>query len=267
MSKVQLIHWKEVEGRERARELRAAGFRVTYEGAGEAAFHALKDDPPEAVVIDLTRLPSHGREVANALRQQKRTRHIPLVFAGGEPEKVARVKQDLPDAVYAEWQTLAAALARAIANPVRDPIVPKDGHFYSSKPLAAKLGIRPGASVALVAAPEGFERTLGPLPDGARLRRGLRGQSDLVLWFVRSRQELERALPRMARAAGTGTLIWIGWPKKASGVETDLTQYSVRKTPLAHALVDFKICALDETWSGMCFAQRRGARGGKKPRR
>lgn len=257
MSRVQLVHWKEEEGRERARELRAAGLRVEYEAEAPAALRTAKDEPPGAIVIDLTRLPSHGREMAKALRQSKKTRLVPLVFVGGEPAKVARIRKELPDAVFTDWKGAARAVERALVAPPREVVVPKQEYFYGAKPLAGKLGLKPGSSLALVDAPEGFERVLGALPEGAELKRGLRGRCDFVLWFVRSEKELTRALPKWKKAAAAGTRIWVAWPKKASTLETDLTQDLVRTAPHAHGLVDYKICALDGDWSGMCFAQRK----------
>jgi CheY-like chemotaxis protein len=254
---IQLVHWKEVEGRERARELRAAGLRVEYEVDASAALRASKDEPPDAIVIDLTRLPSHGREVAWALRQSKKTRLVPLVFVGGEPAKVARIRKEIPDATYADWSGAARAIERALASPPREPVVPERRHFYTQKPLAGKLGIKPDSSLALVDAPEGFERALGALPEGVTLQRGLRGRADLVLWFVKSQKELRRALPRWKRAAGAGTRIWVACPKKGSSVATDLDVEQVRTTPHAHGLVDYKICAIDSDWTGICFAKRK----------
>jgi hypothetical protein len=257
LPRVQLVHWKEAEGRERARELRAAGLRVEYEVDGAATLRASKDDPPDAIVIDLVRQPWHGRAMAWALRQSKKTRFVPLVFAGGEPAKVARIQSELPDAIFTGWDGVARAVERAMAAPPRDPVVPDQEFFYTDKPVSGKLGLRPGSSLALVDAPEGFERVLGALPEGATLKRGLRGRCDFVLWFVRDRKELERALPRWKKAAADGTRIWVAWPKKTSPLARDLTQNVVRATPHAHGLVDFKICALDGDWSGMCFVKRR----------
>jgi CheY-like chemotaxis protein len=260
MARVQLVHWKEVEGRERARELRAAGVRVEYEADAPAALRASKDEPPDAIVIDLTRLPSHGREMAWALRQSRKTRAIPLVFVGGAPEKLARIRKELPEATYTDWDGAARAIERALAAPARAPVVPESKHFYAAKPLSGKLGWKPGTTLALVDAPEGFERTLGDAPAGATLRRGARGKAELVLWFVRSEKELVRALPKWVAAAKAGTRVWVGWPKKSSSIATDLTSERVRTAPHALGLVDFKICALDADWSGICFALRRDAR-------
>jgi hypothetical protein len=127
---------------------------------------------------------------------------------------------------------------------------------YSGTPLPKKLGIKPGAVVALVDAPTGFEQTLGELPAGVRLRRDARGRAHLTLCFVRTRAELGRRIPALSRAAAQGGL-WICWPKKASGVATDLSDSVVRKVGLAAGLVDFKVCAVDATWSGLRFASRK----------
>jgi len=257
MERVRLVHWREAEARERVRELRTAGFRVEYDEDSRAALTGSKEDPPDAFVIDLTRLPSHGREWAWALRKSKKTRAVPLVFVGGDPAKVARLREELPDATYAAWDGVARAIERAMAAPVRDPIVPEQKHFYTQKPLAAKLGMKAGSTLRLVEAPDGFEPLLGELPSGAKLVRGARGAADLVLWFVRSQKELRTALPRWKKAAQSGTRVWVAWPKKTSSIVSDLSEQLVRTAPHALGLVDFKICAIDADWSGMCFALRR----------
>ena len=127
---------------------------------------------------------------------------------------------------------------------------------YSGTPLPRKLGIKPDSVTALVGAPPDFEDTLGPLPAGARLSRSGRGRRDLTIWFVRSAAELRRAMPRMVEAARSGG-VWIAWPKKASGLATDVTESIVRDHGLAAGLVDHKVCAIDATWSGLRFALRR----------
>ncbi len=129
---------------------------------------------------------------------------------------------------------------------------------YSGTPLPKKLGMKPGATVALVGAPADFEKTLGALPEGACLRAGLRGEADLIVAFVRSRAELRKQLPALARRCGAGAGLWLAWPKKSSGVATDLSEDAVRAAGLAAGLVDFKVCAIDATWSGHRFAPRRG---------
>jgi len=254
---VYLIHWKAAQAPERLRRIRAAGYEATYEELmGPDPLRRLKSDPPAAIVIDLTRLPSHGREVALALRQRRSTRYVPLVFVEGDPEKVARIRTLLPDAVYTSWSRIRSSLKRAIAHPVAEPRVPKSVlEGYSGTPLPKKLGIKPGAAVALVDAPPRFEKTLGPLPDGVTFGKDRRGSADLILWFVRSRADLARGIRRMA-ARIDGNALWVIWPKKAGALASDVGETDVREAGLAAGLVDYKVCAVDATWSGLKFARR-----------
>ena len=127
---------------------------------------------------------------------------------------------------------------------------------YSGTPLPKKLGVKPGTRLALFGAPDGFETTLGPLPDGARVRRGDAAGAFLAVWFVRSRAELRRGIARRAGAIPPGGL-WIAWRKKASGEASDVGESDVRAAGLAAGLVDYKICAVDVAWSGLKFALRR----------
>lgn len=136
----------------------------------------------------------------------------------------------------------------------RLPKSPLEG--YSGTPLPKKLGIRAGTSVALVGAPQDVEETLGELPEGASLRRNARGRFDLMLWFVRSHAELMRGIEGMAGRLGAGGL-WILWPKKASGMASDVSEREVREAGLANRLVDYKVCAFDATWSGLKFAVKK----------
>ena len=127
---------------------------------------------------------------------------------------------------------------------------------YSSTPLPKKLCIKEGARVALVNAPEGFEATLGELPAGVEFVPASRNGPDVVLLFARTRAELVRRFePIAARLAPDGSL-WVAWPKKSSGVKTDLTEDSIRLHGLDVGLVDVKVCAVDEIWSGLRFVYR-----------
>jgi hypothetical protein len=257
MARVRLIHWKPAEAVEQVAWLRAAGHEVDATPFDGKALRAMRDKPPEAILLDLSRAPSQGRDLGLSLRKFPETRHVPLVFAGGSADKVARIRDLLPDAFYAEWAGMAACLDEALAHPPADPVVP-DSVFaaYAGTPLPKKLGIKPGSIVALVGGPSGFGGTLGALPEGARVVDGERPEADLTLWFVRDRQELEAGVVEMGRHAAGGGL-WIVWPKTASGVQSDLTQAVVRRTGLDAGLVDFKICSVDETWSGLRFSQRK----------
>jgi hypothetical protein len=129
---------------------------------------------------------------------------------------------------------------------------------YSGTPLPKKLTIKEGTRVATVGAPADFSKTLGRLPPGARLQRGVTRPRDLTVWFVTSRRQLEGDLRRVMPPKGEGSL-WIAWPKKASGVKTDVTEDVLREVILPHGLVDRKVCAIDATWSGLLFSWRRPA--------
>jgi hypothetical protein len=127
---------------------------------------------------------------------------------------------------------------------------------YSGTPLVRKLGIKPGARLGLVGAPEGFDATLGELPEGVAVRRRARGPLDVIVAFHLRRAEFERRLPTLHGALDYAGGLWIAWPKQASGVATDLNENVVRELGLAAGLVDNKVCAIDEVWSGLRFVYR-----------
>jgi len=254
--RIRLIHWNVAEASERADRLIAADYDVISEQLSPVSLREMREDPPDAVIIDLSRLPSQGRDVALGLRKFKSTRYAPLVLVGGDPEKIKRIKEFLPDAVFTTWSRIQGALKRAIAHPPKDPIVPRttlDG--YSGTPLPRKLGIKADSSVCLIDAPHGFEKTLRGLPKGIILRKKTPGRCDLIIWFVKSRNILESRIDGIKEQVGKGG-VWIAWPKKASGIKSDLTQTVVRSVGLASGLVDYKVCAIDETWSGLRFSRR-----------
>ncbi|HKB57802.1 MAG TPA: hypothetical protein VKC51_09445 [Lacunisphaera sp.] len=127
---------------------------------------------------------------------------------------------------------------------------------YSGTPLPQKLGFKPGTRYRLVGAPPGYGRTLGRLPAGCTAM-GPRGtRLDLIQLFVSSEKKLERHFGLLARKLQPAGALWISWPKKSSGVTTDLTETEVRRIGLAAGLVDVKVCAVDETWSGLKFVRR-----------
>lgn len=259
MKRIRLIHWDAARAEVCAKRIRDAGYEVdSSQLSGPAGLRELRNDPPDAVVIDLSRIPSQGRDLGAVLRGFKSTRHVPLVFVDGEPVKVEKVKKLLPDATYTSWSRIVGALKKAIARPPVDPVAPGAMAGYSGTPLVKKLGMKAGSVVALVGAPPNFEATLGRLPRGVTLRRHNRGRRDLTLWFIRSRKDLKGSIQRMTAHAEKGGL-WIVWPKKNSAMASDLSQKDVRAAGLAAGLVDFKICAIDETWSGLRFTKCSGA--------
>lgn len=127
---------------------------------------------------------------------------------------------------------------------------------YSGTPLPKKLGVKPDTTLFVSRAPAGFERTLGELPPGAVLTTRAAG-STLALFFLRSRAELLAALPKIVERAAAGS-VWLAWPKKTSGITSDLAENVVRDDCLPHGIVDYKVAAIDETWSGLAFARRKG---------
>jgi hypothetical protein len=122
---------------------------------------------------------------------------------------------------------------------------------YSGTPLAKKLGIKEGHRVAFPTAPEGFAALLGKLPDGVTVKSRARGPLDVIVFFTKSRAELERRLPALRGAMDPAAGLWIAWPKRSSGVDTDMTEDVARELGLANRLVDNKVCAIDDTWSGL----------------
>ena len=257
MSRVTLIHWNAEEAKERLARLRRSGQRPGLLNPADGKdLHTLLEEPPDAFVIDLDRLPSQGRDLAVWLRQRKPTRRVPIVFVAGDPEKVAKVRKLLPDAVYARWNGIGNTIRRAIQNAPEDPVVRGAMDAYKGAPLTKKLRIRAGATVALLGAPPGFERTLGHLPRNVELRKQARGRSDVILLFVRTLAELKRRFPIAARALADGGALWLVWPKKASGIDTDLDQKVVRAFGLNADFVDYKISKIDDAWAGLCFTRR-----------
>ena len=259
MPRVRLVHLRAAEAVERIAQLHALGYDVGFDPLDDrAALQKAWEQPPDAYVLDITRVPSHMRELAIALRERKSTRHVPLVFAGGDPGKVQALREVIPDAAYAEWDAVGGALADVIAHPPEAPHVPESRFAgYSRTPLPKKLGVKPGMTVALLNAPEDFAETLGPLPEGAALVWESDAPAPLAVWFLRSRAELEGGLARAVEAVAERGGLWMAWPKRASGVVTDLTQQMVRETGLAAGLVDYKVAAIDHTWSGLLFTRRK----------
>jgi hypothetical protein len=128
---------------------------------------------------------------------------------------------------------------------------------YSGTPLVKKLGIKPGSSLALIGAPDDFEKLLKGLPKDVKLTRGGSAAADLVIWWPASVRDLASRISKVEKRIAAGGSIWISWPKKASGVKSDLTENALRDAALPIGLVDYKVCAISEIWSGLKFARRK----------
>ncbi len=122
---------------------------------------------------------------------------------------------------------------------------------YSQTPLIAKLGIKENHKVCILHAPKDFIRTLGPLPTNVRVLKKLSRDVDFIHFFTKSLSELEIEILVLKGAMAQNGMIWISWPKGASKIPTEVNENVVREIALRHGLVDIKVCAVDETWSGL----------------
>jgi hypothetical protein len=128
---------------------------------------------------------------------------------------------------------------------------------YSGTPLLSKLGVREGSRLALINSPAGFTEWLPALPTGARVSQRGTGEADVIVLFVMSRSDLKAIGAAMKRMPAGGGMLWVAWPKKASKIVTDLSEDVVRGVGLSVGLVDTKVCAIDDTWSGLRFSRRK----------
>jgi hypothetical protein len=257
MTRIRLVHWKPEEAGEGIQVLETAGFDVlAYPVSGPGFLRELENDRPDVVLIDLSRAPSQGRDLAVSVRMRKGTRGIPLVFVGGKAEKVERIRDLLPDASFTDWEQVAGTIVEAVRAGVHDPVVPGSAFAaYAGKPLAEKLGIKPNFVIAQVGAPSDFVSALGKLPEGSVAVDGPDESANLTIWFVRSQENLRRELPAVVETSKRAP-VWIAWPKKSSKLESDLSQQIVRERGMAEGMVDYKICSIDRDWSALLFKWR-----------
>jgi hypothetical protein len=258
---VRLICWNDELAKQHADEIVAAGYRVEASSLrGSSAFIThFKNLNPVAVVIDLDRLPSHGREVAIVLRGSKTTRHIPIVFAGGVDEKVARIRAELPDAAFTSWKRLASVLRRAIASPPIHPVhLAPHMQRWGDSSLPRKLGITSGMQVALLCrAEDGLQEIIGELPAGASMIPRATAETRLILYAVHSLQELDTVIEHASGHLPKGASFWIAHPKAAGKQRIDFNQNDVRKLALSRGFVDYKVCSVNTYWSALKFVRKK----------
>jgi hypothetical protein len=259
-SLVRLVSWNDELARLRERELTALGFRVDASSllGGAGIVGHFRNAAPNAVVLDLDRLPSHGREVGVTLRNSKSTQHLPLVFAGGSPEKVERIRAELPDAVFTTWDEVGDAIRHAIAHPVATP-VKATSHMerFAGTSLPRKLDIKPDMQVAVLGRFEGLEEMVGDLPAGASLVNLFTAETRLALYIVRSKHDLANAYEHATARLPKTASFWIIHPKQTKAVHVDFNQNHVREFGLASGFVDYKVCSVNVEWSGLKFAWRK----------
>lgn len=258
MPRVRLIHWNALEAAAYRKLLDKSGLTLEY--ADELApelMRSLKTNPPDALVIDLSRIPAHGREVAVAIRGSKATRQIPIVFCDGNKEKVESIRKQIPDAEYTVSSKLVAAIRRAMKPRRGSPIVPPQMMDRGAgRSEAQKLGIEAGSRLGLFALPKRAPGVLSQLPPDVELAEDNLDNCAVTLCFSEDIPGLQAALAEVRRIAGT-TKPWVLWPKQASGKGGELTQQFIREQASELGLVDYKICSVDSVWSGMLFAIRK----------
>src|ERR1700730_9728916 len=143
MANILLVHWNKKEAEERARALKRLGYKAKILFDSEKHNLAdIRESPPELFLIDLSRLPSHGREIAGYFRRVKTTRHVPILFIDGDSERISAARKLIPDAEFVRWDQIKAGIRKAIRNAPRNPVVPGTMAGYSGSPLPKKLGIR-----------------------------------------------------------------------------------------------------------------------------
>ena len=248
-----MVHFRAGEAAPLLRDVQACGFTVNFpdDGSVRTIMRGVQQSIPEVAVIDLGRLPSYGREIGVWLRGRRATRHVPLIFVGGEAEKVAKVRELMPDAAFITLAELPAALGKVKA--VESPIIPPPMmDRYQGRTVAQKLGIRDGMGVAVINAPRDYAGVLGPLPEGATLVEEGGPQAETV-WFIHEPEDLLTSLAAMRKLASR-TKLWVLWRK---GSKNGITQHFVREAGIEAGLVDYKICAVNGTWSAMAFARKK----------
>jgi CheY-like chemotaxis protein len=261
MPRVRIVHWRIREAQPLLEAARGCGCSIEYDDVDFPALARLiRANPPDALVIDLTCLPSHGREAAVYLRRTKYARHIPLIFVDGEAEKVESIRRLLPDAIYATRRQLCAKIKAACAKKPAEPVLPPSmEERYAGRTLAQKLGIKAGSRVALIDPPRNYAALLGELPEGVELIEedalieDIDQAAAVTLWFADSMRAYAGGLRRASRIAGQ-TRLWVIWRK---GGASELTSNLIRRQGIEAGLVDYKICALGEHWSGMAFALKK----------
>ncbi len=252
MLRLRLIHWNADEGARYLALLKDAGHRVEYNP--EFSPHLLREwraAPPDAFVIDLSRLPSHGREIAIALRQSKATRAVPLVFCEGEEEKIAKTRALLPDAVYCKFSKLKSTL-RSLRAP-HAPVMPVPVmERYATRTAAQKLGIKSGDTVCLIDAPRDALSAIGELPPDVTFVET--PPAAVTLFFATDPQQLRQQLSEL-RSSGTQTKLWVCW-KKGKSAGNGVSERLVQETGVSLGLVDYKICSINPVWSGLLFSMK-----------
>lgn len=259
---LRLVCWNGADAERHAAELRRAGHRVIAEPLANpgGAVRYFRELDPDVVVIDLDRLPSHGRELGMSLGASKSTCHLRLIFAGGLAAKIETMRTALPGAIFATWEDAPAAIKRAMAQPpaprLRSRELPR---ATGPGALERKLDIKPQTRFAILAQRgDGawLSELLTSVPGGAVEQRRLDASTTLALFVVSTRRELVHAFTQARTSLPPNASLWIVHPKQTSLLAADFNQDDVREAGLSQGFVDYKVCAVDKDWSALKFARR-----------
>lgn len=260
MSKrILYFHWHNEETTANVSKIKLKGYVVELGVLNsQVDFKTIRNNPPDIFLIDLTRIPSHGKEVAVGFRSYKSTKQIPIIFIDGVKDKVAKIQDILPDAIFTSWVNLKSAIKSA-EEIDKDTLVVKKNilQAYANTPLPQKLGIKENTIIGLFDPPRDLKHTLSDLPHGVKFIKNPKKKCDLVLLFALFMGGLENNFEKMNYCLKEGGSVWILWPKKTSAIDSDLKQQEVRAYGLARGFVDYKVCSFNETWSGLKFSRRK----------
>lgn len=249
---VYLFHWRSEEARQLIEPLRKAGITVYYQPETRPGARNILRNGVQVIVIDLSRLPSHGGAVAAWIRGTRSLRHLPILFVNGESEKVKGIVAKIPDAIHATTRNVATMVHKAAKLQPANPVIPPQ-MMQSERSTAEKLGIKQQSRIALIDAPRNYARILGPLPQNVEFEEEAHNGCAITLWFIRDAHEYESALTRNRQLA-LHSKLWMIWPKGRRG---GLNSNFIREKALQVGLVDYKICSLNEQWSGILFAVKK----------
>ncbi len=254
--RVLLLHWKQEEIAELAARI-SPGFDVdacvpvNSEGMKVLA----QRDVPSVLVVCLDRLPSHGHAVAHHYRNRKATRHVPVVFVGGVPEKVEKIRAVMPGTRFCSWKTVVKTVREACENPIVSLADAVKSKPQPERPLYLKLFLREGMHVALLAAPRDLSSLVPDLPFELDITEEPRRNTDLTMWFVRSAAELDDGFAWIT-AKMAKPRIWVFYSRQNP---ERVTWASVSEIAAPYGLGQFKVLRLDNQWTGVAFGRRSNA--------
>lgn len=257
--RVRFIHWKTEEAYPLVRLMEQAGFVVEFDELRYPdLMREVKANPPDVIVIDLSRLPSHGRETGLGFRQNKATRGIPLVFLNGIAEKVARIQVELPDATFTHTEQLITVLQQLPPSSASTLVVPKS-HMerFAGTSLAGKLGLKPELIVFLSHVPDDVSKLLVAEGGSCVFVRRWSGKVQLAILFLSELRDLTAATA-LLNGPAVDIPVWLCWQKKSANPDTLITENMLRDAAVSVGWVDYKVCSINSLWSGIKVGRRKG---------